>query len=284
MPDPAQGPISGAQGQAVGPGSASGQSEAAPNVSDGQTAGQGSATSQGQSPASQGTPSAEPTFFDPSTLPPELMTVYKQMQSAFTKKSQEISGHRQKIQAYDAFMVDPVTNLQNMAKQYGFQLTRAEAAAAVQSGQQGQQGQNWEPKSWDEVMDRATQAAMEKMRVQLQPLLQNVQKIHAQTVEEQLEKIDPNWRLYEDDMRANIATHPTLVNDVSKLYRLSVPDEVFASKHTQAALKKLEGTVSAARVEGKGKISSKTTATPQKISSFDDAVAEAKRLLASQGR
>jgi len=52
------------------------------------------------------------------------------MQAAFTKKMQGLSGDRQKIEAYNQFMQDPIGQMQQVAKQYGYSLTRAEAAAA----------------------------------------------------------------------------------------------------------------------------------------------------------
>lgn len=285
MPELNQGPLSEQQGQA-GPdtGSAAGDPGAAPSGGEGQANGQAAQTQQGQ--AGDGTQAGESTFFDPSQLPPELMSVYKQMQSAFTKKTQEIGKHRQKIEVYDQFMADPVGNLQRMAGQYGYQLSRADAKAMLnqQNGQpqNAQQGQPWQPQNWDEVMERATKMAEERIMQQISPLFQNVQQMHAKSIEQQLDSLDSNWRVYEDEMRENMRVHPSLVNDVGKLYKLSVPDDVLASKATQSALKKLEGTAKAAQVSGSGQ-SSRTTSAPQTVKSFDDAVAEARRQL-SKGR
>lgn len=49
-------------------------------------------------PAPTGTP--EESFFDPSSIPTELVPAYKQMQSAFTKKTQEIAQQRKDAEAW----------------------------------------------------------------------------------------------------------------------------------------------------------------------------------------
>lgn len=49
------------------------------------------------------TPSSEESFaksFDPKTLPKELQAAYKQMQSDYTKKTQEIAGSRKQLEDY----------------------------------------------------------------------------------------------------------------------------------------------------------------------------------------
>lgn len=55
--------------------------------------------------APQSTPtgqSEEPSFFDPNTVPQELLPAYKQMQAAFTKKTQEIAATRKEAEALKA--------------------------------------------------------------------------------------------------------------------------------------------------------------------------------------
>ena len=61
-------------------------------------------------------------FFDPSEITdPALQAQYKKMQSAFTQKMQGLSQQnnevRDKIQQFDAFMQDPVGNIQRLAAQ-----------------------------------------------------------------------------------------------------------------------------------------------------------------------
>lgn len=284
MPDISQGPLSAGQGQsAVTPASADGVTSQNPQVAEGQASGQ-VADGQGQAQAqASSTPSAESSFFDANNLPPELVPVYKQMQSAFTKKMQGLSGHKQKIEAYDAFMTDPVTNLQKMAQQYGYHLSRADAQAMANGQQPGQQSQDWQPKTWDDVIGKVSNVIMQNLSQQLQPLVQNVQTLHTKTFEQQLSEIDPNWKIYEDDIAENLRMAPGLINKPDKLYQMSVPAEVLAGRATQQAVKKLTGTVNASKVEGKGQ-TSRSEAAPKKVSTFDDAVAEARRMLQQSGR
>ena len=244
--------------------------------------GQAAATQQGQAPAAPATPE-EPSFFDPSTLTPELMPAYKQMQASFTKKMQALSGDRQKIEAYNAFMSDPIGQMQQVARQYGYSLTRAEAAAAMNQGQQGQTQQQWEPQSWDEVISRTKAETREELMRELAPFLGNVQKVTAQNIERQLQEIDPNWVEYQDEIRANLAEYPNLVNNVGKLYRLSVPDEVYQRKATQEAIKRLQGKAQAAQIGDKSQ-TSRSQPAPRKATSFAEAVEIAKANLAEQGR
>jgi hypothetical protein len=228
-------------------------------------------------------PETEESFFDPQSIKdkPELMAAYKQMQAAFTKKTQAIKNERQKIEAYDNFAKDPVGNMQRMAQQYGYSLTRAQAAQALQDQAQTQR-QDWEPKTWDEVMDRATTLAREKVLGELQPVMQQLQQMRSQSIERMLDDSVPDWRTYEDEMMTTLKDHPSLVNDPLKLYRLSVPDEVWQSRATQQAMAKLQKKAESAKVAG-GSTTHKKPTTALEAGSFDEAVAAAKRALAEQG-
>ena len=255
----------------------------APAVSPGQASSQ---PSPDPGPAAAPPQPEEPTFFDPSALADELKPAYKQMQAAFTKKMQGISGERQKIEAYNQFMSDPIGQMQQVAAQYGYSLTRAQAAQAVQ--EQQQQAPSWEPQSWDEVMARAEERAEQRIMAKLQPFLGNVQKQTAMTIERQLSEIDPQWRTYEDDMRSKLQMHPTLVNDVAELYKLSVPEEVLTSRAVQAAMAKFKSKTEQAKVSGTTRTSRSEPAPPDltKMKSgdaFNAAVEIARKRLASGG-
>jgi hypothetical protein len=198
---------------------------------------------------------------------------------------QAISTNRQKIEAYDQFMANPVGNLQAMAQQYGFSLSRAEAQQML--NQPNQPKQNWEPQTWDEVINRTKEEAkretMQEVMQQFGPFVQEIQKVRASNIESQLTKLDPNWRMYEDDMRANLSKHPSLVHDVAMLYRMSVPEEISMGKATQQALKKLQDKASSAQVADRS-TTSRSAPAPQKAKSWDEAVAIARQKLAEQGR
>lgn len=230
-------------------------------------------------PASTGTTATEaPTFFDPKSIQdkPELMAAYNEMRAAYTKKTQALSQDRSKVEAYDAFMRDPVGQLRAMATQYGLEIG---PTGQRQLGHEGQDKAAWEPQSWDDVMARAKQEVINELRPQLEPVFKNMQQVTASNIEKQLDSIDPQWRLYEDDMRANMQEHPSLVKDVAKLYRLSVPEEVLNSRATQAAMKKFEEKAKSAQVHG-NQGTTKTATVPKKAANFSDAVAQAKAELA----
>jgi hypothetical protein len=280
MPELNQGPVSAVTGQTgATPDAGTGTIAPDPVEVGGQAGSQGSPT-QGQAPSTQG---VEDSFFDPKILSekPELAPAYKQMQQAFTKKTQEIAKSRQKIEAYDAFMSDPVGQMQQIALQHGYSLNRSQAQQALnqQSAQDG--GQDWQPNSWDDVFAKAEERAEQRIMQRFAPLLQNVREIKAESIEQKLDKIDPDWRLYEDEMRTNMGSHPTLINDIGKLYRLSVPEDVSTSRAVAEALKKLQSKTDAAHVGGKS-TTSKTVSAPKEIKSFQDAVEEAKRILADR--
>jgi hypothetical protein len=158
------------------------------------------------------------------------------------------------------------------------QLTRAQAQQVQQEAQQ--QNKDWEPQTWDEVMTKAEERAEQRIMQRLSPYLGEVQKMQATNIEKQLASIDPEWRTYENNMRDLLQTHPTLVNDVSKLYRLAVPTETLEAKAIQTALKKYEDKAKHTQVTSGGSAPRSKPAMP-KVSSFDEAYQNAKRQLLS---
>ncbi len=241
-----------------------------PGATEPTTQSSGTATAQGE----------EETFFDPKDLAPELMPAYKSMQKAFGKKMEAIKANKKKIEAYDAYSKDPVTQLQSMAAQMGYKLTRAEAAAAVQDGDGAAASTGeWQPQTWNDVFSKATEVIMQK----LNPVLADVQATKKMNVEKLLDDSCPDWRQYEDEMTALLSEHPTLAKDPVKLYRLALPPEVLETRATQAALKKLQGKVDASKVGGTSTTKTTEASLPDKPVSFNEAVEAAKKALAAQG-
>ena len=278
MADELQSPGEGQQGQAEGtapdsPSPATGQAEP------------GTTLDQGQAPTGTPVTSEEPSFFDLNLLTPEqreaLTPAYKQMQGAFTRKTQEIAAHRQKITEYDQFMADPVGNMQRMALQMGYSLTRAQAQDALNQQGQGQPEADWQPSTWGEVLLKAKEEARREIMEELKPVLGNVQAMRAESIEKQLDSIDSNWRVYEDEMRKNLQLAPALVNDPVKLYKFSVPDEVLEARATQKALARFETKSKAAAVAGKTE-TSRGIPADEKVIDFDSAVAAARRKLSER--
>lgn len=274
------GPAAGTTGAAP---QGTGTSAPAPKTGEGQPGQAQTAGTTGKQDAGTAQ-TAEETFFDPKSVPPELMPAYKEMQKAFSKKTELLSKNRQKIEAYDAFSKDPVGQIQQMAQRLGYRLTRAEAAAAAAEASGTAPQGEWEPKTWNEVTDRIGQAVQSKLLEQLAPVITQVQEMRKSNIEKMLDDSAPDWRQYEDEMRSNLQAHPSLVNDPVKLYRLSVPPEVFESRAAQAALKKLESKVKGAQVGGTSTTTKHQAAgIGDKPLTFNEAVAAAKAALAEQG-
>ncbi len=278
MADEMQSPGPGSEGQV------SGDSAATPSPETG-SAEQGLVSGEGQAPTGTPAASEEPSFFDLNLLTPEqreaLTPAYKQMQGAFTRKTQEIAAHRQKIAEYDQFMADPVSNMQRMAMQMGYSLTRAQAQNALDQTGQSQTEQDWQPNTWGEVLAKAKDEARREIMQELQPVLGNVQAMRAESIEKQLDSIDSNWRVYEDEMRKNLQLAPALVNDPVKLYKFSVPDEVLEARATQKALARFDTKAKSAAVAGKTE-TSRGIPADEKVTDFDSAVAAARRKIAER--
>lgn len=272
-------------GQADG-GTATQTTDTAPQGDAGQaSASTGGKGTSGTTKADPATGNDEPTFFDPKSVPDELKPAYKQMQAAFTKSMQKASTERNKAQFYDQFASDPVGNMQKLAQQYGYQLTRAQAQAAVQ-GQQQDIPQDWQPQSWQEVLTKAEERAAQKIFGQLKPLLSEVQQQKKATIERQLSEIDPAWQQYEGDMIQLLQEVPGLAAHPEKLYRLAVPAEVMESRATQKALQRLEAKAKASATAGGSTTNRKPSAldSTQTFTSVQEAAAWAQRKLEEEGK
>ena len=111
-------------------------------------------------------------------------------------------------------------------------------------------------------------------------MLGQVQQMKASNVEQQLATIDPEWRTYEGNMRDLLQKHPSLVNDVSGLYRLAVPPEVLEGRAIQQALQKFEDKAQHAKISSGGSAPRSKPAPPQ-VKSFEDAVQLARQQIIS---
>lgn len=242
-----------------------GTTASAPAASTGNTV--SSAQTTGTGPGAE----AIESFFDPASIAgkPELEAAYKQMQGSYTKRMQEFSKHRSKVDAYDQFMQNPQGMLQQLATQYGLQI--------VPRGEQAPQDQEF--KSWDDVKKHFFKEFQSEM---LNPLTHEVRNLKKQSVEMQLDSKFPDWRTYEGEMMETLQKHPTLVNDPDTLYRMSVPAEILEARATKAAMQKLRGTTDNAQVSG-GTTVRQTAQAPSGPMSFDQAVEFARKKIAGQG-
>lgn len=215
-------------------------------------------------------PDAGDSFFDPNSIKgkPELEAAYRQMQGSYTKKMQAFREHQTKIDAYDRFASDPLNTIRQIATQYGLHI--------VEGGKD--QPKDWNPQNWDEVMSEAEKRVLKKM----EPVYSELRQLKQQNVEGYLDTHYPDWRTYEDDMMDTLKTHPSLVKDPDKLYRVSVPPEVWESRAMKRAQEKLRANGEAAKVSD-GKTTTKTNQEPSGPLTFNQSVEVAKKRLAAQG-
>jgi len=223
----------------------------------------------------------------PEDVRKDVEAFHKSLQGSYTKKTQGIAETKRKLEAFDQFNRDPIGNMQKIAQQMGYRLTRAEAKEAIAEQQTGngwtpEQG---DPKSWGDVVNYARQSIMQELTGQLQPLVQTFRDIKKTSVEQQLAQIDPGWQHYEEQMMETLKEHPSLAKDPAKLYRLSVPSEVLESRAVQRALAKLEHKTESAKVSGPSTTNKKPNgiSMPDKPVSFAEAVKIAQAKLAEDG-
>ena len=252
----------GNNGQA--PADSEGTTATAPVTTDG---GSGSTV---QATASGPVTSAEESFFDPSSvIGTPLEQAYKQMQGAWTKKLQGVKQHQSKIDAFDSFQRDPVNTMQQLAKQYGYQLVQPGADSP----------KDFNPQSWDDVMAQAKKEVLKD----LQPVFGELRDLKKQNVEGYLDNNHPDWRTYEDNMMETLQKHPSLVKDPDALYRASVPSEVWEARATQKAMQKLKTAGQNSQISGGTTTTRPTQQEPTGPLSFNQAVEVAKKRLASKG-
>lgn len=260
--------------------------EGSETTTQGEPGGEGEQSGLNQEGATQEGHQNETVVYDPAEferlskdLSPEMLSQVQALQNglqgSYTKKFQNISDSRKKIEAYDAFNSDPMGQLEILAKQAGYTLSKPGA-----NNQPGEGGGEFDPQSWDDVFKKVETSMMEK----LAPMFNEVQNIKKGSIETQLSEIDPTWKQYEGDMMSNLKTHPTLSADPALLYRMSVPANVLESRATQQALKKMQEKVNSGKISGNSTTTkTKTSGLPDKAMTFDEAVTAAKKKLANDG-
>jgi hypothetical protein len=301
MTDLNNAPISAASGQDAGTAPVT---EAAPSASPEAPEGQAKEIkAEGQAKAPEVTAEQIEKFLSLDDVPEELRPHLegllakkeKEMQAAFTRKTQAIATDRQKIELIKQFEANPAEMIKKIAPNYG--LTVSPAYNAPQQGEQyqnpGQQPVDWnnyEPQTWNElrsnIKEDTINEVLEKLSPILQPLIQTLGETKSQAIEQQLGQIDSNWKIYEDDIKANMAyIKPELLktpDGIAKLYRMSVPQDVLDERATQIALKKYQDKAKSAAIDSNSK--SKNTTTPPLSGklSWNEAYQEAKRRVGNQ--
>ena len=215
------------------------------------------------------------TFFDPSAVPEELMPAYKNMQGQFTKKMQGLSDSRQKVEAYDQFFANPEQSLRQLAQQYNVDLGNNQSAPVVPEAQE-----NWEPKSWNELLDRADARAeeriMQKLAPVINPMMEELKTVKKSETQRKLDDAWPEWRQYESEMVDVLKKHPTLADDPVTLAELATPNDIKESKAYKKALNTLNKKATSSKVSTSSGVKSDTN-TSAKATSFHEAYLKAKR-------
>ena len=250
-----------------------------------ETTAEGTQSVEGQSSASDQTTvnsgtgtqqQQEQVFFDVNDLPQELLPAYKNMQAAFSRKTQEISADRHKVEAYNNFEANPLGTLQTLAQQYGYQLIQPNPNAT-----QAEANQSFEPQTWDDVLTAAEKQAEEKILKKLEPLIGKVQELQQSNTESFLDNNFPDWRQYEDRMLQLMKAHPTLASDPGTLYKMALPEEVVKARATKSALNRLNANTQNATVSGQSTTTKQASNQPAGPLSFNQAVEVAKARIAS---
>ena len=220
----------------------------------------------------------ETTFFDPTAVPDELQPAYKNMQGQFTKKMQGLSDSRQKVDAYDQFMANPEQSLRQLANQYGVQFGNQQAAPTAPESQE-----NWEPKSWNELLDRADERAesriMGRLAPVLNPMMEELKTVKKSETQRTLDAAWPEWRQYETEMVEVLKKHPTLHDDPLTLAQLATPTDVKESRAYKKALDTLQKKVSSSKVATSSGVKSDNNSSSSKATSFHEAYLQAKRTM-----
>ena len=215
------------------------------------------------------------TFFDPSAVPEELMPAYKNMQGQFTKKMQGLSDSRQKGEAYDQLFANPEQSLRQLAQQYNVNLGNQQPAPVVPEAQE-----NWEPKSWNELLDRADARAeeriMQKLAPVINPMMEELKTVKKSETERKLDAAWPEWRQYETEMVDVLKKHPTLADDPVTLAELATPNDIKESKAYKKALNTLNKKVDSSKVVTSPGVKADTN-TAKRPMSFHESYIQAKR-------
>lgn len=252
----------------------------------------GQSASSGE-PTSTTTPAPAPaqtesTFFDYERIKdnPDLVAAHKDMQAAFTKKMQGVSGQEQALAAYKSFQDDPHGSAARIAKQLGYNLVPLTASGQPEGGNGQVDLENFNPQNWGEVVQTVGQQllgqVMQQVNNKFEPYLQSLNDVRKSTLETMLDQNCPDWRTYEQPMMERLKAHPTLVNDPVELYRMSLPPEVLESRATQKALDKLKKSAET-QPSGGSTTTRQTPVQTSGVKGFDQAVNLAKAHLAQQG-
>lgn len=206
---------------------------------------------------------AEESFFDPTQVPDELKPAYKQMQSAFTKKTQEIANARKEAEALKA-----------RADAYGRYEQYVPILEEMLKTPVSQQ-QNPEMAALEADLTKAgySKEAIELMKMGAGFVLNQVNQTQAQKDFQtrfeggvrEAEKLDP--RLADQSLTYQLDDGQTLsFGDIVSKIVMSTPSwQQNPVQATRAAIKTVDALIGKAKTEGKQELSASAKAKAQKF-------------------
>ncbi len=227
--------------------------------------GEGQATEQVAQPSTGKEEQAEESFFDPNQVPEELKPAYKQMQAAFTKKTQEIANTkkeaealRQKADAYGRYE-QYVPILEEMLKTPVSQTQQASPEMAALEAELTKAGYS------KEAIDLMKMGAAFTLRQVNQTQAQKDFQVRLEGGIRDAEKLDP--RLADENLKYTLDDGQSMsFGDVVSKIVLSTPnwqkDPVAATK---SAIKTVDALIGKAKTEGKQELSASAKAKGQKF-------------------
>lgn len=214
-----------------------------------------------------GTSSDEETFFDPKDLPDELQSAYKNMQAAFTKKTQALADERKTSE-------QEMAELRQKAEQYSKYERYAPILDEMLSGQKKQPQQNQqiavlenqlrEQGYSDEAIALAKIGAEFTLGVTSQQLQQTKAAEQFDRAIAQAESLDA--RLNDASLVYDIGGETVTFGDLVSSFVAATPgwqnDPV---KATKKAIEKMDGLIESAKSEGKKELSLKAKSKSDKF-------------------
>jgi len=258
-------------------------------------AGESASTEEGVTPGETPQPASTetPAFFNrtdfetalkeaPDGMKQQLEGLYGNLNKAFTQGMQGLSEDRKKVEAYNAFDTmsrqDPMGAIKAIAQQMGVSPQQLQEVIGETPARDIEQGFE----TYGEMFDHFKSGIMDAVRSELAPVFKNVQDLTSNNIEAELGNIDPHWRRYESTMMDTMKQHPTLINDIPRLYKMSVPEDVLKADATREALRRVEAETKTATLTSGGG-TKKSSTQPMKVDSFQDAIDAARQDLQNRG-
>ena len=156
-----------------------------------------------------------PQFMNPNEVPPELKEAFKRMQRSFTKAMQKLAGEREKVELAEKILENPDKAIEIIAEATGRKLNEQRDEYVD-----------------DETANYVKNIAVEAIKPLLNQLGSEVAQLKVSLVQTYLDNQYPDWYLYENEMAELLQKHPSLGNDLDKLYLLakSAHEEVNRSR------------------------------------------------------